>query len=95
MSLTVLIIMLLHAVPVYIIGIRSQSKGTLAIAAIISVGIGLLTGNAAYFGADLLAVVIAYWMADAKIKNKPITRQNPYIPSNEELENLDQEDPKW
>lgn len=58
--MTVLFIVLLHAVPVFVIAVWSKSKFALILAAIIAGIIGVATGNPAYIFADLIGVAIAF-----------------------------------
>jgi len=74
--MTVLLIMLLHGVPVFIIGIWSDSKGLLAISAIISGLIGVLTGNPVWMLADLFSVFIGYSLASSFMTSDEVQEQD-------------------
>jgi type IV secretory pathway VirB2 component (pilin) len=65
----ILLIMLLHGVPVYFLGVMAKSKSVLAVVAVISAFLGLVMGASQYFGADLFAVVVAYILAASQISN--------------------------
>lgn len=58
--MTVLFIVLLHAVPVFVIAAWTESKLALFIAAIVAGIIGVATGNPTYMFADLIGVAIAF-----------------------------------
>lgn len=83
--MTIVLIMLLHALPVFLIGILSQSRGLLLLAALISAGIGILSGNPRYAGLDLIAVVAAYWLTVGLIP-EPTSTPNPYLPPEDDLD---------
>jgi hypothetical protein len=60
----VLFIVLLHSIPVFLIGaIWLDSKAATIIAAIISGVVAASTGNAAYIFADLLGISVATWLS--------------------------------
>ncbi|QBQ53356.1 hypothetical protein [Nitrosococcus wardiae] len=73
MAMTVLFIVLLHAVPVFIIGAWTKSKIALIFAAIIAGSIGAVTGNSTYIAADLIGVLIAYALGRSYINNQELT----------------------
>lgn len=74
MTLFVLGIVLLHAVPVFLVGAITNSQILLALAAIISGAIGIATGNPAYTFADLIGVAIAYAIGVSYVRaHKPAT----------------------
>jgi hypothetical protein len=58
--MTVLFIILLHAIPVLVVAVWTESKIALTIAAIIAGIIGVVSGNPAYMAGDLIGVVIAF-----------------------------------
>lgn len=58
--MTVLFIVLLHAVPVFIIAVWTKSKFVLILAAVVAAIIGVATGNPSYMAADLIGVAIAF-----------------------------------
>jgi hypothetical protein len=58
--MTVLFIVLLHAVPVFVIAVWTESKFALIVAAIVAGIIGVATGNPTYIFADLIGVAIAF-----------------------------------
>lgn len=59
---TVFIVAMLHAVPVFFLGIRSRNRFLLTVLAVTSALIALNTGSSRYNSADLTAIVIA-WVA--------------------------------
>ncbi|NMQ07942.1 hypothetical protein E4Q08_23260 [Candidatus Accumulibacter phosphatis] len=61
MTLTVILIALLHAVPVLVVGAVKRSKIWLAVTAMIAGVIGVVTGSPAYAAVDLLAVAVAFF----------------------------------
>lgn len=63
MSSTVLLIAAVPAVVVACVGWTTRSRIAITIAAVIAASLGLLTGSPQYAGIDLLAVVIATWIA--------------------------------
>ena len=95
MTLVVLGIVLLHAVPVFIVGVLTKSKLILLFAAIIAGVIGVATGNPAYTAADLIGVVIAYFLGISYINdhkpassppaNPPPVKPTPPVANNSEL----------
>lgn len=56
----VVFIVLLHAVPVFVIAVWTESKAALIVAAIVAGIIGVATGNPVYTVADLIGVAIAF-----------------------------------
>lgn len=58
--MTVLFIVLLHAVPVLVVAILTENKFALFLAAVVAAIIGVATGNASYMAADLIGVAIAF-----------------------------------
>jgi hypothetical protein len=68
-------IVLLQAIPVFIIALWTKSKVALIIAAIIAGIIGVVTGNPAYMLADLIGVVIAFGLGISFINS-----QKPFVP---------------
>lgn len=60
LSMTVLIIALLHGIPVYAVGIWKQSKIWMTIALIISVALGVNIGNPNYMAVDIASSLIGY-----------------------------------
>lgn len=77
--MTVLFIMLLHGVPVYLIGILSETDNikNLRIAAGVSAIIALLTGNPAYILADFLAIFVAMVLAHLSLESLNGAAQSP------------------
>ena len=63
----VLLIMLLHAVPVFIIGVWLDDVFALAVLAFISGLVGIFTGSPEWIAADLFGVAIAYYLGKAVI----------------------------
>lgn len=61
------LIALLHAVPVLVIGLASNSKSRAIYTAIFMATIGVITGNPVYMAIDLLAVGLALWFCLAVI----------------------------
>jgi hypothetical protein len=57
--MTVLLIVLAHALPVVVVAVWSKSRIALILVALISGGIGIISGNPAYTLADLSGVIIA------------------------------------
>ena len=68
--MTVLFIVLLHAVPVFVIAAWTESKLALVIAAIVAGIIGVATGNPSYMFADLIGVAIAFALGIAFINEQ-------------------------
>lgn len=84
--MTVLFIVLLHAVPVFIIGAWAESKAVLTIAAVIAAAIGAATGSSTYIFADLFGVFIAYLLGISYINNqRPIIPVPSVLPASAEL----------
>ena len=83
--MTVMFIVLLHAVPVFLIGAWTESKAALTIAAIIAAAIGVASGSSMYTFADLLGIFIAYLLGIGYIKSqKPIFRSEKTNPQSQE-----------
>lgn len=61
--MTVLFIMLLHAIPVFLIGIWLDDENLVIVPAVISGVIGIFTGSLSWLLADLFAVFLAYHAA--------------------------------
>ncbi|NHZ38569.1 hypothetical protein [Massilia aquatica] len=62
--MTILFIVLLHSIPVWLIGARwLDSKMATIIAAIISGAVAVSTGNVAFVFADLLGISVATWLS--------------------------------
>jgi len=57
----ILLIALLHALPIFLVGCRSQSKALLWLVASISAAVAFLTGNPAFIAADLIAIAVSLW----------------------------------
>lgn len=75
--MTVLFIVLLHAIPVVVIAVWSKNKIALSIAAIISAIIGVAVGNPAYIAFDLIGVAVAFGLGMSFISSrKPIVPPN-------------------
>ncbi len=73
--MTVLFIVLLHAVPVFIIAVWTKSKFALILAAVVAAIIGVATGNPSYVAADLIGVAIAFALGISFInKQRPSAR---------------------
>jgi hypothetical protein len=68
--MTVLFIVLLHAVPVFIIGAWTESKTALSIAAVIAGIIGAVSGSSMYTFADLLGIFVAYLLCIGYINSQ-------------------------
>ena len=58
--MTVLILVLLLAVPIYLVAVLTQRKLPLILAVVCAAVIGVLTGNPIYTGIDLIGVVLAF-----------------------------------
>jgi len=63
----VLLIMVLHGLPVFLLGVWSDSKNALNIAAVISAIIGFITGSPTWILTDLFAIWLAYVAASSFI----------------------------
>lgn len=63
MSWIVFLIAVVPAIGVVVIAEKTRSKGAVVAAAIVAAGLGLLTGNPAYIGIDLLFVSIATYIS--------------------------------
>ena len=73
MSFVVLAIAAIPAGGVYAAGVVSTSKALLAGAAAVAIALGVLTGNPAYVGVDVIAVLIALYCGNIAInKNRKI-----------------------
>lgn len=79
MSLVVVGIVLLHAIPVLLIGILANSKALLILAAIISGVIGIAVGNPTYTFADLFGVCLAYIVGSSIIESKRPTASSKLV----------------
>lgn len=80
MTLVVIFIALLHAVPVLVIGVWTRSRTALVIAAVMLGAVGVLIGNPAYMVVDLVGVAIGFWSGMFALKFlKPKAR--PIIPA--------------
>lgn len=55
----VLLIVIAHSLPVFLVGVMSGSKQLLWLAAIVMTVIAAVTGSSAYFAADFLGIAIA------------------------------------
>lgn len=58
--MTVLFIALLHAVPVFVIAVWTESKFALILATVVAGIIGVAAGNPSYMVADLIGIAIAF-----------------------------------
>jgi hypothetical protein len=70
MTGTVVFIVLLLAVPVFVIAVLTKSKVALTFAAIIAGIIGVATGNPAYAIADLIGIAVAFWLGISHINSQ-------------------------
>jgi hypothetical protein len=68
------LIALLHAVPVFVIGLASGSRSWSITTAIFMVFLGVMTGDPAYMVVDLVAVGLALWICLASIGDRPTQR---------------------
>lgn len=64
------LIALLHAVPVLVIGLASNSRSRSISVAIFMALLGVITGNPAYMAIDLFAVGVALWFCLANVDKK-------------------------
>lgn len=81
MTLTVLLIALLHAIPVLVVGAVTRSKIWLIVTTMIAGFIGAVTGNPAYAAVDLLAVAVAFFVGISYINSqKPGVSKAPKLP---------------
>lgn len=81
MTLTVILIALLHAVPVLVVGAVKRSKIWLAVTAMIAGVIGVVTGSPAYAAVDLLAVAVAFFVGISYINSqKAVVPKAPKLP---------------
>ncbi len=81
MTLTVILIALLHAVPVLVVGAVKRSKIWLAVIAMIAGVIGVVTGSPAYAAVDLLAVAVAFFVGVSYINSqKAVVPKAPKLP---------------
>lgn len=76
------LIALLHAVPVFVIGLASGSRSLSINTAIFMACLGVLTGDPAYMVVDLIAVGLALWICLASISERPNQRaDNQHSPT--------------
>ncbi len=81
MTLTVLVIALLHAIPVLVVGVFTRSKIWLAVTAMIAGVIGVNAGNPAYAPVDLVAVAVAFFVGISYINSqKAVVPKAPKLP---------------
>jgi hypothetical protein len=83
-------IVLLQAIPVFIIAAWTKSKVALTIAAIIAGIIGVAIGNPAYMAVDLIGVVIAFSLGILFINS-----QKPFVPQKLEKPAPNEGDSPW
>ena len=87
MSWIVFLIAVVPAIGIVVIAEKTRSKGAVLAAAIVAAGLGLLTGNPAYIGIDLLFVGIATYIS-LNITKKPIYRTPEEIAAAQEKSRL-------
>ena len=73
MSVAIIGIALLHAIPVVLVGVITKSKTRIVITALISAIIGVAWGNPAFISADLIGVFVGYSLGSLFVtKEKPV-----------------------
>lgn len=81
MSLAVFVIAAVPAAVVYTVSVWSQSKPVMWLAATCAALLGMATGSAQYAGLDLIAVVVALFLANATINmTRPAAAPTPPKP---------------
>lgn len=88
MSLVVFLIAALPAVGVVVVAEKTRNKGAVVVAALVAAALGVLTGNPAYLGVDLLCVGIAIFIS-WNITNTPIYRTPEEIATAQEKARLE------
>ena len=92
--MTVLFIVLLHAVPVFIIAVWTESKFALILATVVAAIIGVATGNPSYMAADLIGVAIAFALGISFI-NHQMPSARPQIEEPPPAPEKKKEDSSW
>ena len=65
------LIAMLHAVPVFVIGLTSGSRSRCINTAVFMACLGVITGNPTYIAVDLVAVGLALWISLASLGKRP------------------------
>ena len=73
MTITVFLIALAHAIPVFIAGVLTNSRVVLTIAAVVMTLVAIETGDARYAVFDLLAVGLVYFLCYSRIRTSTAT----------------------
>jgi hypothetical protein len=89
MSWVVFLIALIPAIGVVVVAEKTRSKGAFLVAALVAAGLGVLTGNPAYLGIDLLFVGFAIYVS-WQITKTPIYRTPEEIAAAQEKAQLEQ-----
>lgn len=77
--MTILFIMLVQAVPVYLIARIFKDERLVALSAIILAVLAVVTGSAAYAVLDLVGIAVAYWLGIGYIRDVPSKRTPPSL----------------
>jgi hypothetical protein len=86
MTITVFLIALLHAAPVFVIAVWTESTVKLILAAVVAGIIGVGTGNPAYAAADLIGIAVAFGLGISFINSRkpgPPTQTKKPLPETE------------
>jgi hypothetical protein len=82
MTVTVFLIALAHAVPIFIFRAVTNSKNALTIAAVVMAVVAIAVGNIAYAGYDLAAVGLAYFICYRGIRSADASTSSPAVAAN-------------